>query len=169
MEEKYSLQSTLKRYEENWPEMALPESEAVVTLMRLNDIMTEATNQTIHSLDISHLAFEVLVTLRSYPAPHQVSPTDLYKSVLCSSGGMTKVLKSLEDDGYISRMDNLDDKRSKLVQLTATGITKAEEVMEAVCQGDKAFFTNALDDEEIKSLNKLLRLLVQKLEGTRNL
>lgn len=168
MEEKYSLQSILKRYEENWSEMALPESEAVVTLMRLNDIMMEATNQTIQALDMSNLAFEVLVTLRSYPKPHEVSPTDLYRSVLCSSGGMTKVLKNLESDGFVARVDHPEDKRSKLVRLTKAGISKAEEVMEKVCQGDKAFFTNALNDEEIKNLNKLLRSLVQKLEGSRS-
>jgi len=46
-----------------------------------------------------------------------LSPTDLCGRLLFSSGGMTKVFKRLEKKSYIVRVENKDDKRSKLVQL----------------------------------------------------
>jgi len=47
-----------------------------------------------------------------------VAPINLYESLVFSSGGMTKLLKKLEDRNYISRVDNPIDKRSKLVRIT---------------------------------------------------
>ncbi len=55
-----------------------------------------------------------------------MSPNDLYRSLLMTSGGMTKILKNLEAENSIKRMDHHSDKRSKMVRLTQEGKAMVE-------------------------------------------
>jgi DNA-binding MarR family transcriptional regulator len=65
--------------------------------------------------------FDVLATLRRAGAPYCLSPTQLYKSLLVTSGAMTNRLNHLEEQGLIERIHDPDDKRSTLVSLTLMG------------------------------------------------
>ncbi len=98
------------------------------------------------------------------PEPRQLSPTELYSSILVTSGGMTKVLKQLEEKGWIIRVPHNSDKRSMLVKLTKSGERLSEEVMEAVVQGDKSIMKQTLSDKDVSRLREILLFAVQKLE-----
>lgn len=50
-----------------------------------------------------------------------LSPTQIYDKLMFTSGAITKVLKKLEERGYVIRLNNQYDKRSSLVQLTLEG------------------------------------------------
>lgn len=84
-----------------------------------------------------------------------MSPTDLYDVMFFSSGGMTKVLKKLEQKEYIRRIDNILDKRSKLVQLTNLGKDITKKSLKQIVELEDKYF-DKLDKEEQKLLNKLL-------------
>lgn len=84
-----------------------------------------------------------------------MSPTNLYDVMFFSSGGMTKVLKKLETKGYIRRVDNILDKRSKLVQLTNLGKDITKKALKQIVELEDKYFAK-LDKEEQKLLNKLL-------------
>lgn len=84
-----------------------------------------------------------------------MSPTNLYDVMFFSSGGMTKVLKKLETKGYIRRVDNILDKRSKLVQLTNLGKDMTKKALKQIVELEDKYFAK-LDKEEQKLLNKLL-------------
>lgn len=165
MENKYSLDEILKRIRQNWPEMISPESEAVLSFLRLNDIIEEDANKTIAMHGLTPISFEVLITLRGSPVPHQLSPTELYRSALCTSGGMTKALKALEDDGYVERISHESDRRSKLVRLSKSGELKATEVMTAVTQGDRNLFAGKLSSEDVRQLRDVLLPFIRKIEA----
>lgn len=167
MEDQYTLDSLLNRHKENWPEAMTPESEVIICLMRLNDMMSEGFSKIMADYGFSPIAFEVLVTLRGCPPPHQLTPTDLYRSMFCTSGGMTKALKNLEEEGLVARIPHEQDKRSMLVQLTEQGIKRAEEVMRAVGQEDQRIFAGSLDRQDVVKLNDLLKPLITKLEEAR--
>ena len=64
---------------------------------------------------LNHSEIDVLISL--YFNNKTQTPTELYESTIFSSGGMTKVLKKLEQDKYISRSPDKNDKRSMLVIL----------------------------------------------------
>jgi DNA-binding MarR family transcriptional regulator len=82
-----------------------------------------------------------------------------------SSGGMTKVLKQLEADGLVDRIDNPEDQRSRFVRLTPAGKILAEQVMEAVAGHDRELLTGSLSDQQIEQLGKVLLKTLSKLEG----
>jgi len=165
MDQKYSIAELLRRMDANWNDAATLDNAVMLGLIRLTEFsMTKADNK-LSPLGLTQASFEVLTTLRSLPEPRMLTPTELYRSILITSGGMTKVLKHLEQDGYIERSDNPDDKRSRYVQLTETGAAFAEEAMMAVGQGDREVLRSGLNEDELKSLKKLLLKALESIEG----
>lgn len=64
---------------------------------------------------------DVLLTLRRAGKPYRLSPSDLVRSLLVTSGTMTNRLDQLEKRGLIERSPNPDDRRGINVQLTGAG------------------------------------------------
>lgn len=73
------------------------------------------------NFDLLHSEFDVLASLYFENNEHALTPTELYNTMIFSSGGMTKILKKLEDRGLITRTSLKEDKRKILVVLTPKG------------------------------------------------
>lgn len=86
---------------------------------------------------------------------YSLAPTQLYDIMLFSSGGMTKVLKKLEEKQYIQRVENNEDKRSKLVQITKHGIEVTIKALDKVISYEDTYLSK-LDKSEQESFKKLL-------------
>jgi DNA-binding MarR family transcriptional regulator len=63
----------------------------------------------------------VLAALRRAGPPFHMTPTTLFSSLLLSSGAMTNRLDRLEEMGLVRRLPDPDDRRGRLVELTAKG------------------------------------------------
>lgn len=77
-----------------------------------------------HGLDTGE--FDVLATLLRSGPPHRLRPTELFKSLMISSGGLTDRLARLEKAGLVRRPRVGADRRSVPVELTAEGKARAE-------------------------------------------
>ena len=105
---------------------------------------------------ISNAQLDVLSSLKLVGDENYIlSPTKLYSTMVFSSGGMTKVLKKLEEKEYITRVDNQNDKRSKLVQLSKKGEILLNKALKDVVDLEKDFFS-PLDEKEQKTLKELI-------------
>ncbi|HYC98100.1 MarR family transcriptional regulator [Brevundimonas sp.] len=108
--------------------------------------------------------FDVLSTLRRSGEPYALRPTELYRSLMISSGGLTDRLNRLTKAGMITRPPSPGDRRSLLVQLTDRGRT----AVEAAFREDMAIEAGllaALDDAERAALADLLRKLALDMEA----
>ena len=103
--------------------------------------------------------FDVLATLRRAGAPYCLSPTQLYKSLLITSGAMTNRLTHLEQQGLIRRIADPDDKRSTLVSLTSIGLERIEQALLVHTQTQNALLRN-LSGAQRAQLESLLRELL---------
>lgn len=65
--------------------------------------------------------FDILATLRRHGQKGGLTPTQLLRSVVLSSGGMTSRLDRLEAAGLIERTPDPNDRRGVVVWLTAKG------------------------------------------------
>lgn len=164
MSEKQALVDMLRGFEQNWPGYDRPETRVMMGLIRLNDLVINSTHALLSEHGLTPAAFEALIALRGQPEPWQMTPTGLFRAILITSGGMTKVLKQLEQDGLVSRADNPDDQRSRFVRLTPKGKSQAESVMEAVANHDKVILEQALNEQQIAQLAKVLLRTVNKIE-----
>lgn len=113
-----------------------------------------------HGLDTGE--FDVLSSLLRAGTPYRLRPTELYRSLMISSGGLTDRLSRLEKAGLIERVAAEKDGRSLPVQLTAEGRARAE----AAFREDMAVegrLLDALTEEEQSRLAQLLSKLAGSL------
>ena len=114
-------------------------------------------NDTEHFLktnyDLLHSHMDVLASL--YFDGNSLSPTDLYDAIIFSSGGMTKVLKKLEERNLIKREASSNDKRSMLISLTQEGKDLIENCMIEVTKKKKKKFS-ILTQKEKEDLKNIL-------------
>lgn len=108
--------------------------------------------------DLDSGEFDVIATLRRSGPPYCLRPTELYRWLMISSGGLTARLARLEKAGLIARLPDPEDARSMLVQLTPDGAT----LVERAFREDMAFESAVLDaltPAECATLETLLRKL----------
>ena len=103
--------------------------------------------------DLLHSHIDVLASLYFDDKP--LSPTDLYDATIFSSGGMTKVLKKLEERELIKREASASDKRSMLISLTIQGRELIENCMIEIAKNKEKKF-NILTQKEKEDLKNIL-------------
>lgn len=103
--------------------------------------------------------FEVLAALRRAGDPYCLSPTDLYNSLLTSSGAMTNRIDRLEEAGLVVRRPDPEDRRGILVCLTPKGKELADQAVMVAVDTYKTGFA-PLTYEESQVLTALLRKLL---------
>jgi DNA-binding MarR family transcriptional regulator len=107
--------------------------------------------------------FDVLATLLRSGAPYRLRPTELYRSLMISSGGLTARLDRLEKQGLIERGEPGGDGRSLPVTLTKEGRKRAETAFRKDMEVE-AGLLQALTVQEQRLLAQLLRKLVLSLD-----
>ncbi len=113
--------------------------------------------------DLSMWEFDMLATLRRSGAPYCLSPTELFSTLMVTSGTMTHRLKRLETRGLIERLPNEQDARSLLVKLSAAGLALIDEAVDAHVENERAVLSD-LPPEVLAALDANLSLLLQSLE-----
>lgn len=106
---------------------------------------------------------DVLFTLLRSGPPHRMRPTELFRSLMITSGGLTQRLNRLESRGLIRRMDGTSDKRSVPVELTEAGVDRAR----AAFRDDMALeaqLLSGLTGPECAQLAGMLRKLMISLK-----
>ncbi len=105
----------------------------------------------------------MISTLRRAGPPYRLTPTDLYSTLMISSGGLTHRLGRLEKAGLIAREKSASDGRSLEVVLTPSGISLAEEAFRAD-MANEARYLASLAPAEREALAGLLQKLLEELE-----
>lgn len=114
-----------------------------------------------HDLDTGD--FDVLSTLLRAGAPYRLRPTELFRWLMITSGGLTARLARLEKRGLVERLPDPADRRSLLVTLTQTGIKKARAAIIEDMRIE-ASLLDGLSEAERHTLADLLRKLALSLD-----
>lgn len=113
-----------------------------------------------HGIDTGE--FDVLSTLLRAGPPYQLRPTELFQSLMITSGGLTSRLTKLEKSGLIDRPANQDDARSLLVRLTESGRRTAQVAFIEDMQVEAALL-DGLSAAEFTQLAALLKKLAHSV------
>jgi DNA-binding MarR family transcriptional regulator len=139
----------------HWPEMHRACNPAILNIVRAGDRFIKETSETLQKYQLTSAEFDVLATLRRQEQPYQLSPTELCKAMLFSSGGLTKVLYRLQSAQLIWRPENPSDGRSLLVQLSPEGIALTGEMCATIAALHKKRIAK-LSSAEQATLSQLL-------------
>ena len=133
---------------------------------RLSDaaerVMRDQMNPLFAEAGLQPGEFDVLATLRRSGAPYMLSPTRLYEAAMISSGGMTNRLDRLERAGFVERRPDPNDRRGKLIALTAAGKRVIDDTIGKHVANEQRLLS-ALSPAEQEKLNALLKKLIAGL------
>ncbi|GEK10109.1 MarR family winged helix-turn-helix transcriptional regulator [Pseudoalteromonas peptidolytica] len=107
--------------------------------------------------------FDVLATLRRSGEPFRLTPSELFKTMLLTSGAMTNRLDKLAAKGLIKREHCKEDRRSVTVELTAEGLSLIEKLIEPHI-ALQAQLVQELKPEQRVLLNELLKGWLKQFE-----
>jgi DNA-binding MarR family transcriptional regulator len=108
---------------------------------------------------LKEIDFGVLSPLRRAGEPYELTPTELARHRMITSGGMTAALDRLEAKGMIVRVPNPNDRRGSLVRLTERGRHVIDDSM-ALHAEVEHLLVAPLSDEDAAQLQGLLRKLL---------
>ena len=114
-----------------------------------------------HQLQIGE--FDVLAALRRAGPPHRLTPTQMARAMMLSSGAMTNRLDRLEKARLIERLDDPNDRRGILVTLTPAGLARIDAAV-ADHVANESKLLGGLTKTERAQLATLLRKLLLSLE-----
>ena len=132
-----TAENILESMRHHWPNAYTYEAESAVRVQRLAYLTRVSTERKLAKFDLSFTEFEILCSLRCSAPPHEMIPSDLYKRILISSGGLTKALKSLAARNLIMRHRSPGDRRKRPIGLTDEGRSRVEKAIAAVQRADR--------------------------------
>ena len=110
----------------------------------------------INTQNLTIKEYSVLLRIRFTPISTQ---NDLVKLFKVSGAYMAKLLKKFEDENYIFRIENPQNRREKIVKLTDDGIKKTDYLISLIEDWESEVTSN-LTEEEITTLKILLSKIV---------
>lgn len=146
------------------PELDLRPAEVFERIIRISRAVEKEAEALCGDFGITYWAFTVLVALRRSGQAYRLTPTELYRAGMVSSGGMTKRLVSLEGDGYIERVPAEQDRRSTYVRLTTKGRRLVDEITPHYLEM-QADLLGGLAGSQRAELAGHLRALLVEIEG----
>ncbi|USH04549.1 MarR family transcriptional regulator [Grimontia kaedaensis] len=123
-------------------------------LGRAKQIITPKLDDVFKQNELSSIEFDILASLRRAGEP--VTPTDLYQTLMLSSGAMSTRVDGLVKRGLVIRQASDTDRRSCLVTLTEEGKALIDKVIEQHVENERQILA-VLSKEEQTQLAGLLR------------
>jgi DNA-binding MarR family transcriptional regulator len=155
------------RVREQWravrPDLDTTPIEVVARVGRLAAVFDRSTNELMAEHGLSRSSWDVLASLRRTGPPYELTPTELYRQLMRSSGAMTNLLHRLERVGLIERHPHAADGRGVLVRLTRPGRRLVDEIAPAHMENERRLLAS-LSGAERDTLARLLGRLAAGVE-----
>ena len=155
----------LEQWRRERPELDASPMGPIGRLTRCAALLAPRLESCFAGFDLSAWEFDMLAALRRAGAPYRLSPTELFSTLMVTSGTMTHRLKRLETRRLVTREPNAEDARSLLVQLTGAGLALIERAVEAHLENERRILS-ALPTTMLADLDTALSALLQALEDS---
>lgn len=157
------------RVREQWrrvrPDLDTTPAGIVARVGRLAAYFDQSTNALMTRHGLSRASWDVIASLRRVGPPFELTPTDLYRGLMRSSGAMSNRLRRLERAELVRRVPDPADGRGVRVRLTERGVALVDEIIAEHLARESRLLA-ALDGDARATLEALLRGLLAELERT---
>lgn len=128
----------------------------MITLHRVYAAKTSRSNAIFSRHALCPAEFDVLASLRRTAPPHELTPSDVQRSVIITSGGLTKILRQLEARGLVTRSTDAADRRIKPIRLSPSALPMIEQTMQELITDSSTWIKTALSETEMTQVTALL-------------
>ncbi|HEX9132766.1 MAG TPA: MarR family transcriptional regulator [Ktedonobacteraceae bacterium] len=132
-------------------------------ISRLSLVVERELEHVFAQFGLNHWSFDMLATLRRVGVPYRLSPTELFRSMMVTSGTMTNRIDRLAEKGLVRRIPDPEDRRGILVELTDKGRELIDSAL-ILHVANEARLLQSLSREEQSTLTVLLRNWLSSLE-----
>ena len=153
----------LTGWDEARPDFEVGVLQVTARLSRLGAHLARRQEDVFSRFDLNRGEVGALSALRIAGPPHRLSPTRLAKGLLLSSAGVTSRIDRLERRGYVRRLDDPNDRRGVLIELTDEGLQAVDAAVAANVISERVLL-DRLDPAEVAALEGILRKLLAGLE-----
>jgi DNA-binding MarR family transcriptional regulator len=137
----------------------------VARVGRLAAYFDDSTNALMARYGLARSSWDVLASLRRSGEPFELTPSQLCRGLMRSSGAMTNKLKALEGQGLIERDRDPHDGRGKLVRLKPRGLALVEQIAGDHVANEREMLAS-LTQAEWDALESTLRTLLSSFESS---
>lgn len=152
----------LEQWSAQRPDLDVSPLAVVGRLSRLSQLIQAELRSTLSAHELDASSFDVLATLRRSDPPHRLTPAELMRASMVTSGAVTQRLDRLQAYGMVTRTRSDTDGRVVHVGLTEVGRTLVDQALpDHVDTGNRLLA--ALDGSQREALADTLRTLLESL------
>ncbi|SKA63224.1 MarR family winged helix-turn-helix transcriptional regulator [Enterovibrio nigricans] len=148
------VDTILAQWNTQRPDLDCSPMAVIGRLGRAKQIINPKLETVFKSFGLSNVEFDILASLRRAGA--SVTPTDLYQTLMLSSGAMSTRIDGLVKRGLVERHASATDRRSCTITLTTEGIELIDAAVNAHVENERAILS-PLSLEEQDQLASLLK------------
>lgn len=135
-------------------------TDKVAILIKKTALVVEKlSNHVLSPCELTHTQYKILIMLFQNKEK-QIRQADIETHFSMTNPSVTGIIQNLEKKGLLERVQNPDDKRSKLLKLTAQAISLEKELY-ALGESIEMQVTKNLTPEESKQLIVLLKKVMK--------
>jgi DNA-binding MarR family transcriptional regulator len=154
-----AVDAIVEQWHEERPDLDVSAKEITGRVIRLSGLFQHAYDDGFKPLGLSDKDYAILTPLRRAGPPFALTPTQLARQRMMTSGGMTAAIDRVERKGLVTRTPDPTDRRGSLVRLTDHGHQLVDEAMARHTAVEHSLVA-ALDPHERRQLQSLLRKLL---------
>ena len=152
----------LEQWHAQRPDLDVSPMAVIGRLSRLSRLVGDETGRTFSAHGLDRAGFDVLATLYRAGSPHRLTPLNLMRAAMVTSGAITQRLDRLEDGGLVKRSPSDSDGRGVHVTLTEKGLALIKEALPDHLETENRILAT-LTRKERAQLAELLRRLLESL------
>jgi DNA-binding MarR family transcriptional regulator len=154
----------LDQWAEARPDLDASALGVVGRILRLAKHMRRNMKEALAPYGLDLWGFDVLAALRRAGPPYSMSPTELRRVVMLTSGAMTNRVDRLEERGWVERVADHSDRRAIQVRLTERGEELIDDAAVARMEMAQDLLEPLAADDRLR-LADLLRTLLLSRDG----
>ena len=146
-------------WQDQRPDLDVAPLTVLSRVSRLAHHLDKARAAAFEAHDLESWEFDVLAALRRAGSPFCLSPSELLRQTMVTSGTMTNRIDRLSTSRLVTRQPDPTDGRGVLVQLTAEGLQRVDAALSDLLAREESILSTLSSDER-EALAALLRQLI---------
>lgn len=159
---KDKVDTFMEQWNEELPELGTESMAVIGRLNRVAKHIEKRLGKNFSQYNLNSGEFDVLASLRRSGKDYRLKPTELYQSLMITSGAMTNRIDTLEKKELVRRTHDDSDRRTIYVQLTKKGFDLITEAVRTHTETENSILKD-LSKEETVLFNDLLKKLLFSL------
>ncbi|MFD3336585.1 MarR family winged helix-turn-helix transcriptional regulator [Streptomyces sp. NPDC058700] len=160
-----ALTAIVDQWKRERPDLDAAPMLVIGRLFRLTDALDQRLRPPFRAAGLGSGDFDVLAALRRAGEPYTLSAGELSRTVLVTTGAISKRVDRLETRALVGRSVAESDSRGRLITLTAEGVELTDELIAVHLDNQRRLLSGLGADEQTQLADLLARLASTLPEG----